>query len=107
MLSVSGDVACEDGLHGDEKLVCLSTLIAEDFFAEVADRSEFISAQLDCIGEGGDVGDVKVPAGAGKLWVRCLLRAPAALHASDDSTLVQFLKASISLFYAWHSVATQ
>lgn len=87
---LSGDAVCQPG-HGDE-LVRLRTLIAEDLVAEVAERSAFIRTQVHCLGEGGDLGAVKVPAAAGKRWMTSLLRAPAALRATDDATLGLFLK---------------
>lgn len=77
---------------GVQELVCLRTLLAEDLIAELAERSEFVKTQFECQDENSSVGDVKVPTPAGKLWVRCLLRSPAALRATDDGTLVQFVQ---------------
>lgn len=88
---MASDRQCEPGL---QELVCLHTLIVdEDLIAELADRSEFVRTQLQCV---GDAGSVQVPVWAGKLWVRCLLRTPAALRATGDATLVQFLKVNVS-----------
>lgn len=103
MGSAHGDAACEEGVHDDDStLVCLGTLIAQVFFPDLAERSVFISAQLDCIEEGGDFSQVKVPAGPGRLWVRCLVRAPAALQGADNGRLASFLKVRFSLFSAPH-----
>lgn len=89
---MSGEARCEPG---QQELVCLRTLIADvDLIAELADRSEFVQTQMECV---GDAGAVKVPVRAGKLWVRCLLRAPAALRATDDAMLVHFLKVKFPL----------
>lgn len=96
------------GGHGqqqDDERVCLSSLIAEAFFTEVAERSEFIRAQLALAGKDGDVGAVKVPADPCKLWVRCLLRSPPALQSTDDAMIVQFVKVTIysSHFLSQHT----
>ena len=78
-----------------QELVCLRTLLADvDLIQELAQRSEFLRTQVEC---NGDAGSVKVPVWAGKLWVRCLLKTPATLRATDDATLVKFLKVRIVL----------
>lgn len=80
-------------------LVCLRELVSEDLVAELAVRSKFICTQVRCIGDGGDVGAVKVPARAGKLWVACLLRSDHLRVSADTTTLVQFLKVPHFFWY--------
>lgn len=100
---ILGDEACEPGL--EEELVCLRTLVAEDLIAELSERSEFVKTQLECNGDDSVVaiGAVKVPARAGKLWVRCLLRSTGALRTTSHATLVLFIKVLFVLF-AWPAI---
>lgn len=66
----------------------------------LAERSAFIRAQRECIGDSGRAVAVKVPSEAGKHWVRAVMSTPASLRATDDAKLVQYLKVCFSLVCA-------
>ena len=65
----------------------------EDIMIEcLAERSAFIRAQRECIGERGRGVSLKIPAEVGKQWVRAVMSTPASLRATEASKLVQYLK---------------
>ena len=55
-------------------------------------RSEFIRAQLECLGDDGTSGRLQLPEEIGSLWIICILSTHAELRATDDKTLSAYLK---------------
>ena len=55
-------------------------------------RSEFVRAQLECLGDDGTSGRLQLPEEIGSLWVDCILSTPSELRATDDKTLAACLK---------------
>jgi hypothetical protein len=90
----AGASSAETSTPAHDELVCLSTFVAEDLIDELVERSIFVRSQAEDVGE--DVGAVKVPASTGKLWMRCLLRSPAALRATDEAKVITFLEVQLA-----------
>ena len=55
-------------------------------------RSEFVKAQLECLGDDFASGRLQIPEETGSLWIDCMLSTPAQLKATDDETLAAYLK---------------
>ena len=64
----------------------------ERILRRVAARSEFIGAQLECLGDDATSGRLQLPEEAGSLWIDCILSTPAELRTTDDKTLAAYLK---------------
>jgi hypothetical protein len=58
----------------------------------LAERSAFIRAQRECLGDFSSGTRLKIPAEIGKHWVRAVMSTPSILRASDDANLVQYFK---------------
>lgn len=61
----------------------------------LAERSAFIRAQRECVGDSGRGTGLKIPAEVGKHWVGALMSTPGSLRAKDNATLVQYLKVCV------------
>ena len=65
----------------------------ERILRRLTERSAFIKAQLECLGDDFASGRLQLPEETGSLWIDCILSTRAELTATDDETLAAYLKA--------------